>query len=325
MYTLNIFALSFIISLLVILYVIYYLLKKFYNPLKESVASREYCIANKEECEIKHTENMRIPEEHELIDFSYYTSEYCINKIIQIFNDVKDDEFSTINMIRNRDTSYRKKLLLPRIFGSNSSWLSHTKPFTKLYKIPGGILVANRGTYSPEEMLANMNYSQRNFMSGKIHNGFYEIYNNIRVELLAKIKQEVDEGAQRIILTGHSMGAAVSVLCACELKEKYPTLQLTCYTFGMPRIGNKEFVLYVDDNIKLYQFINDSDQVPMFPFPSSPNFVFNKLPFMYDCITNGIIRFQKNKGSMMLNHFIMTYKEHLVGKRSKKFRQHFDY
>jgi hypothetical protein len=46
----------------------------------------------------------------------------------------------------------------------------------------------------------------------------------------------------RILLTGHSLGAAVATVAAAFLSKRYPNLpRLSVYTFGSPRVGDFGF------------------------------------------------------------------------------------
>lgn len=43
-----------------------------------------------------------------------------------------------------------------------------------------------------------------------------------------------------IYLTGHSLGAALSVLAALDIKTTFGRVDAV-YTYGLPRVGNKPF------------------------------------------------------------------------------------
>ena len=71
-----------------------------------------------------------------------------------------------------------------------------------------------------------------------------------------------------IHLTGHSLGGAVTTLFALYLMEHEPSMSpASVYTFGCPRIGNKEFSLYCDSFIgdRLFRFMNHTDFIPDLP------------------------------------------------------------
>ncbi|KAJ1911687.1 hypothetical protein IWQ60_010024 [Tieghemiomyces parasiticus] len=73
----------------------------------------------------------------------------------------------------------------------------------------------------------------------------------------------------RIILTGHSLGAAQSVLAAVYLAAMLPDIKdrLEVCTFGQPRVGNQAFVeFYHGLNISTKRVVNQGDLVPHLPF-----------------------------------------------------------
>jgi predicted lipase len=76
-----------------------------------------------------------------------------------------------------------------------------------------------------------------------------------------------------IILTGHSLGAAVATLSAVDLIKNGTSVSL--YTFGSPRVGNKEFADYVrslysklPDKFNSYRFTHYRDVIVHVPYAS---------------------------------------------------------
>ena len=76
-----------------------------------------------------------------------------------------------------------------------------------------------------------------------------------------------------IILTGHSLGAAVATLSAIDLIKNGTSVSL--YTFGSPRVGNKEFSDYVSslfstlsNKYNSYRFTHSRDIIPHVPYAS---------------------------------------------------------
>lgn len=49
----------------------------------------------------------------------------------------------------------------------------------------------------------------------------------------------------KVLVTGHSLGAAIATLAAIEIREQINPTTLRFYTFGSPRVGNQEFSDYV--------------------------------------------------------------------------------
>jgi triacylglycerol lipase len=46
---------------------------------------------------------------------------------------------------------------------------------------------------------------------------------------------------KRVVLIGHSLGAALATLCAVDIQYNFPGMNIQCITFGSPRVGNKSF------------------------------------------------------------------------------------
>ncbi|CAB5368869.1 unnamed protein product [Rhizophagus irregularis] len=73
--------------------------------------------------------------------------------------------------------------------------------------------------------------------------------------------------------TGHSLGGALATLSALDAIHKAPELakneNLFLTTFGQPRVGDKKFAKFVDENIKAIRTIVRGDPIPRLP-PSWP-------------------------------------------------------
>jgi len=99
-----------------------------------------------------------------------------------------------------------------------------------------------------------------------VHNGLYHEYLLYRERLLTYI-QNLDENVS-LIITGHSSGGATASLLAYDLGTEghflYNNIQL--YTFGSPRIGNKEFVnSFMSFDIQSNRITYKKDIVPHLP------------------------------------------------------------
>jgi predicted lipase len=68
-----------------------------------------------------------------------------------------------------------------------------------------------------------------------------------------------------IIITGHSLGGAMAVHCALDIKEIFGRVN-ALYAFGQPRVGNQNFADYTQGKISSYfRVINYQDMVPHVP------------------------------------------------------------
>jgi len=97
---------------------------------------------------------------------------------------------------------------------------------------------------------------------GEVHRGFLQAYNQIKNEI-AKISHRLNN----IYITGHSLGGALATLSAWHLTFCVGIIIDSIYTFGSPRIGNKEFVINYDLNLKSITFrvVNNCDIVTRVP------------------------------------------------------------
>lgn len=102
------------------------------------------------------------------------------------------------------------------------------------------------------------------FKGVKVHSGFLLTYLSIRQKLLSLI---IDSDIEKIVVTGHSMGGALATLCAFDMKNKFENKSVECFTFGSPRVGNRNFSKeYNKMNIYSFRVVNGSDVVENLPY-----------------------------------------------------------
>ncbi len=105
---------------------------------------------------------------------------------------------------------------------------------------------------------------------GRIHLGFYssyerEINHNPKTSHLF---HTLLGNSENLIITGHSLGGALAILCAKDLSRKKINCKITCVSFGAPRVGNSAFVKSaIEISGKIYRVINGNDIVPSIPLP----------------------------------------------------------
>lgn len=97
---------------------------------------------------------------------------------------------------------------------------------------------------------------------GRVHKGFVDAYKSIEIQVLKGLKKMDD---LPLYITGHSLGAALATV-ATQYLERDPKLRdqiAACYTFGSPRVGNKEY----DRDFKsaIYRVVNTTDIVTVVP------------------------------------------------------------
>lgn len=97
----------------------------------------------------------------------------------------------------------------------------------------------------------------------QIHSGMYEICR----EILPAMRQLVRKTRPaRLLFEGHSLGGALAVITACDIRHLFPDIPVLVVTFGQPRIGNLEFADHVFmSGIPLFRIFNTEDTIPTIP------------------------------------------------------------
>jgi triacylglycerol lipase len=106
---------------------------------------------------------------------------------------------------------------------------------------------------------------------GEVHDGFYTALRQVWGVTLANgevlPRRLVNRGNKTIWITGHSLGGALAELCAAQAMFVSRIPVQGVYTFGQPRVGNKDFANAVNEKLGsgIYRFVNDRDIVPRVP------------------------------------------------------------
>ena len=67
-------------------------------------------------------------------------------------------------------------------------------------------------------------------------------------------------------MTGHSLGGALSTLCAADVAALFPQSAVVMYNFGSPRVGNLKFVQMFNQLVpEAFRVVNDADVVASVP------------------------------------------------------------
>jgi predicted lipase len=127
--------------------------------------------------------------------------------------------------------------------------------------------VSFRGTDDIFDILTDINVyltSIKEEPDVKVHKGFYLQFLALKDWILADLKKLAPT---KIILTGHSLAGATSTIASAILSLDKSLPEITCITFGSPRIGNRHFKEFFNANVKNhYRVTNTHDPVPLLPF-----------------------------------------------------------
>jgi len=145
-----------------------------------------------------------------------------------------------------------------------------------------------------------------------VHSGFYALFNQLREEIIQIVLQNKDK-IDRIVVYGHSLGAAIASLTGLYLTIQFSNLEIFVYTFGKPRVGNEAYSKCVERllNKRFWRIENEEDIIVSLPLSTMPNFQNENLPYLYWQEGNRLI-YQSNWGSQTLNHNINNYQTNIV-------------
>ena len=98
--------------------------------------------------------------------------------------------------------------------------------------------------------------------------GWMALYETIRDSLASNLAAAC-AGCNQLLVTGHSLGAALAVLAAPDiLKNMPPNLEPRLTTFAGPRAGLHDFVVPFNMNIEsCFRVVNQLDVIPHLPLP----------------------------------------------------------
>ncbi|KAK8998124.1 hypothetical protein V6N11_012655 [Hibiscus sabdariffa] len=144
------------------------------------------------------------------------------------------------------------------------------------------IVIALRGTATCMEWAENfraqlVQISESDDPTQKVGCGFLSLHKTPGAHV-PSLAESVVEEVQRLIemykgenlsitITGHSLGAALSLLVADEISSCVPQVPpIAVFSFGGPRVGNKGFVDRINEkNIKVLRIVNNQDLITKVP------------------------------------------------------------
>ncbi|KAI8320372.1 alpha/beta-hydrolase [Martensiomyces pterosporus] len=136
------------------------------------------------------------------------------------------------------------------------------------------IVVSFRGTRDTDDWVQDSEFALDSWPAqipdSMVHHGFLTSYQAVSSKVVQRVKKLAKEYPDyKIVFTGHSLGGAVTVLCAVDVLFQEPDLKrrIHIYTYGMPRIGNDAWADGVDSlGLSIYRIVYENDIVPHIPF-----------------------------------------------------------
>lgn len=132
------------------------------------------------------------------------------------------------------------------------------------------LIMVFRGTESDDfrDLITDIDVRPQNWSvegkpAGRVHRGFASALDLV----LPVLRAALGEVSKPLVLTGHSLGAAMATLAASQLQPS------GLYTFGQPRVGNTEFASWMDRQVEAgliyHRYVNCCDIATRVP----PGFV----------------------------------------------------
>lgn len=157
---------------------------------------------------------------------------------------------------------------VPFTKGVTHTWKGHTEYCVNISDSLCTIVF--RGTDTADEWKSNFAFCRKKIPYGnadsrvRVHEGFIDAY---ACDLVRnRIHALVPKRPCRVVVTGHSRGAALAALCALDLQYNFPHLDIEAYLFGCPRIGNAAFARSYNKRVcKTVRVCNGNDIVTKLP------------------------------------------------------------
>jgi hypothetical protein len=130
-----------------------------------------------------------------------------------------------------------------------------------------------------------------------VHKGFELIYVALRNEVLGAVNKAIKAyPSHQLVFTGHSLGGALATMAAVDFNDLVPGYgdRISLYTFGQPRVGNKNWAQYVDSlpfGNRMYRVVRKGDPVAHLA-PSNWGYQHSKQ--QYELLDDGSIQVCKN-------------------------------
>ncbi|KAJ5919557.1 hypothetical protein N7454_009392 [Penicillium verhagenii] len=130
------------------------------------------------------------------------------------------------------------------------------------------IVLSFRGSTDISNWIANLDFvfnDDSGLCSGcDVHSGFWSAWLTVADAVTAKIDSAQGSYPDyKLVLTGHSLGAALAALAGTALRNAGYTLDL--YTYGQPRVGNDALAVYMTAQGSLWRTTHTDDIVPRVP------------------------------------------------------------
>jgi triacylglycerol lipase len=174
------------------------------------------------------------------------------------------------NFLIESELYYRLDIYTP-------SFIEKGNAFCFIYKQYKKLIITIRGSDDSQDAMDNIKISRKKYTSstgvycGKIHSGFIEYYDNLKEQIREKVvkyieSKDVPMDEKEIVFCGHSLGS-ICKIAALDSSYLANCPKIKVFSYGSPRIGDKEFCKQFNKRIKCFRVVNQNDPVTKMPFP----------------------------------------------------------
>ena len=132
------------------------------------------------------------------------------------------------------------------------------------------VIVAFRGSSNIPNWISDLNFFKTSYpyCSGcEVHRGFFHEWQSLMGPMMPTIRGLVSQYNAPVLVTGHSLGAAVTILAAMDIIRSI-TSSVTVYNFGEPRVGTPVFTQWATSQLaggRQFRVTHERDPVPHVP------------------------------------------------------------
>lgn len=163
------------------------------------------------------------------------------------------------------DVPFRERYQPPVYLNTGEGGEGDTRLFT--VECAAHVLVAWCGTDSLLNLLTDLSFAPKRCLpelagAGSVHGGFLEAYQLVNRKFEDKFNalKTIIKKHKPLFICGHSLGGALALLYASEMKAFSPVL----YSYGMPRTFTRAAIVSLG-GITHYRHVNDNDTITQIP------------------------------------------------------------
>mgnify|MGYP003976990403 FL=1 len=294
--------------------------------LKNVFSNKIFCRKNRDKCRknnklLKNFNHNLVPPTTIKKKYDPILSKFCINLLGNFnFCYYKDKKPKLFQNAKKLDTIYYNNKILGYLLtnGEESDgvyencWLVFRGTDNKhIDELLSDIYLKQAGFADNSIKWANKNLNKVDIPNVRCHQGFLDIYNAIKTQLVNIIAKRK---FKNLIVTGYSLGAAISSLVSVDFALS--DFKIYTYVYASPRVGNENFANLVEYLVQnsyiecFYRISNTFDFFTNWPAQIVPNISEVTKPYYY--VHCGEERnFSDNRYSIRFNHDMNTYKDNI--------------